>query len=793
QPENKICDTVNETSTCGQLCYACVDAQCEDNPPYQTDLPDSDIYLYETRNDFAGLTCYEIIREIECSDGNYKEDAPDGQICTPVTYGQLKCFDCHPATCEEGGYVASCPSNQTGTKIEYYGKTCYKDCKDNPCTVEGCEKCVDGSTTKCEKCKLGWRLDPNDQKCYEYGYKCCSGNINDTSCLKGEYYQEVDKFETCADRQIVKIPLDSILMDGRKSINYWTYDAQKTFIFIAQCDNFKQTVNKDFNFYVLSSNTTNGSYDDFDCSNTDLNYSGYNTSVYITSPAYYKDTAAQSADYGEIENPKEPNMINLTVKSFTSPITARNTTYNEVTMGLSNVNLTSKEKVVLYDTYLSNSTLTAPEIHLKGDVTLANSKLIADNIYIYSDGSIGTSANTYAVNREGDTYNFVRKNYDSSNGGSFIGSPGNPVAFHIVKDNGAFQYQPIVMQQNNLTIYGYNTENIPIFSEAVNRPLDCYSGTGQHPIYTLTITDMLGKGKSNLFRYFHTHKYDGGDRDATASCSDGKLIYSKDFNDYSKTFYEEMKNNSYFMTSTSSNSCTLGSASYMVTYEDKINYDNATCSILGLKPSSAPEVCTYYRYCGNDLADDPNDLSEEYRRHWCQSCDTSYNACLSSGNDEQTCLSDCSELNFNTDNTGKYSLNTNYCPTETSGNEEESGYVCEQNKELYQNSSAQNQTLDCYSCKPRYCIVPGEEDVYCSGYIEDIFGKAHQDSHYSALCTILQSEESAESACNRILKTWNTGLSNTHPYYLSSIKPFDTLQVLDGSCIVCEGFKPNFN
>jgi len=34
-----------------------------------------------------------------------------------------------PTSCAEGGYVSSCPGKQTGTKVDYGGLTCYKDCK----------------------------------------------------------------------------------------------------------------------------------------------------------------------------------------------------------------------------------------------------------------------------------------------------------------------------------------------------------------------------------------------------------------------------------------------------------------------------------------------------------------------------------------------------------------------------------------------------------------------------------------------------------------------------------------
>ena len=731
-PANNKCTTVTE---CGKSCQKdCHQPTCEEENLFSA-CPANHTCTETTS---YGKTCYKDDGQPKCSAGGYKNDIPTNQVCTPIDYYGNRCFDnCYQPTCDNGGFLDAQPDGKTCTKTEYYGRNCYKDCVENTCSVENCKECADDSNTKCKICEDNYEL--YDGTCYEDGYQtCCTTTYSSHVSLAGLYKQSTNKFQGC-----------SMLSTFGPCGNYCVTPACSSFtgIFsptkdnISQCDGLKSTSHLNTNREFFTGQAFQVLTKDLNCSSIDVDYSNSSYGVVLTSPAYWAGTERPNKDYfnqqknegkrpGELyEVPDKPNTVNITVKSYTTPVSPSDN------MGSSfiNINLTATDKIVLSrGAALSNSVLTAPEIHIKGEVSLINSTIIADNIYIYSDASIVAYYGEEALYINWQKHNGIIQDsyrcastYYTNSGNireSFIGSINRPAAFHrvnddtfhTIKDENEFNYSPIGNYLSNLTIYGYNAEEEPIFSEAVIVPTTDYHSNGNVQMFNITINDMSGKGKSNLFYRFHTAKPDN------STFSSGKLIYLGDINNRSKTFYEQIKNNSYV---SASDRCELGTAKDMVEYQE-LNYDNVTCKLYGLREKDDGDVSDYNRYCSAS--------SEEYDEY------------------------ECSYTNF----------------------------VCKKDEKLYQDSG---QKLECYDCKVRYCIdhdfdedYKGQTNIECSRYIVDNYSYSG-NQNIGPLCIKASSSETPEEACKRLEDV----VLLEHDGIITST-PNQSFPTDEGACVVCE-------
>ena len=722
-------------SYCGKSCYSgCKQPSCEDGG-YFKEPPTNNVCKDIT---YYGQTCKTDCKQPDCSDGGYKKEPPTNQVCTPVSYYGTKCFDnCYQPTCDNGGFLDAQPDGKTCAKTEYYGRNCYKDCVENTCSVENCKECADDSNTKCKICEDNYELDEYYGTCYEDGYQtCCAKTYDSHVSLTGLYKQSTNKFQGCGMLSTFG-PCGNYCVTPACSSFTGTFSPTKGNI--SQCDTLKSTSHLNTNRYFFTGQAFEVLTKDLNCSSIDVDYSNSSYGVVLTSPAYWSGTQKPSQTYfneqtgnrpGELYNqPKKPNTVNVTVKSYTTPVSPS----DSMISSFINVNLTATDKIVLSrGASLSNSVLTAPEIHIKGSVTLINSTIIADNIYIYSDASISAYYLEEALyiwwqEHNGvtqDSYRCSSTTYTDSSliKESFIGSLNRPAAFHrvnddtfhTIKDENEFNYSPIGNYLSNLTIYGYNAEEEPIFSEAVIVPTTDYHASGSVQMFNITVNDISGKGKSNLFYRFHTAKPDNN------TFSSGKLTYVGDINNRSKTFYEQIKNNSYF---SASDSCELGTAKDMVEYQE-LNYDNVTCKLYGLREKDDQDVAEYNNYC----------------------------SASSEGYDEEMC---------------SYTA-----------------FICQKNQQLYQESG---QKLECYDCKVRYCIdhsfdedYKGQTNIECSQYILDSYSYSG-NKDMGPLCIKASSSETPEEACKRLEDV----VLLEHDGIITST-PNQSFPTDEGACVVCE-------
>ena len=516
------------------------------------------------------------------------------------------------------GYYKSCETGIETTVTPKYteaGTACYQcKAKTPACKVPHCKKCSSSTSNYCTTCEDGYELSTDRKTCreisqcelkgyyneeraaYYYGddYECkLTPKLDDgTTCLddcyepkaccpgtdsvSGIYNANKKKFEKCIVAYEAGVSCIKSCITA-PCTNIGSYN--QTQIDVGSCD--RLSIEK----LKLNSYWGNSPYDYFltfpstlNCPSTDVDFS-----TAFWTGLFPPVTQTNSSNSWSTPAP----IANVTVKSYTSP------TYGGT---ISNVNLTASDKIVLHSMFLGNATITAPKVYIKGNLGMSNSKIIADDLYITSGVSIAVGGLVGSVTRytySDYTSSIQCRSHKHPGSDSFIGSPERPTAFHIEgeKDPAKINYGTLGLNGyylGNLTIYGYNAETTPIFSEAVIYNSDYHtSGDPDNPTTnTLTISDIEGKSQSNLFYRFHT-------TDPSISSNyynfiKGKLVYEGSMNGKSKQLCEEMKQNAYL----SESNCTLQSAAHLVECAD-IDYSRTTCAMFGYEEQEQyGAVCT---------------------------------------------------------------------------------------------------------------------------------------------------------------------------------------------------------
>lgn len=520
------------------------------------------------------------------------------------------------------GYYKSCETGiETTVAPEYTeaGTACYQcKAKTPACKVPHCQKCSSSTSNYCTTCEDGYELSTDRKTCreisqcelngyyneeravYYYGddyecsltpklddgttclddcytpYACCNG----LTALSGKYLPKKDKFSTCSKPNISTTACGTYCLSSScpNSNTLSLCPAEFSIGSCNQLDKDNLRLNQisspclyKYNFLKFSAN--------LDCSSKDVDFSdAYWTGLFPPQVTQDYSNSANSS--------KTVNRVSLKVKSYVSP------TYHGFSM--SNIDLTATDKVVLSSGFLADTTITAPKVYIQGNLGMVKSKIIADDVYIAPGASIGVGGSidvvTYVIPSNPSYYNYTQCSaapgayenfYDSA-----IGTPERPAAFHLdttAPKNDQTDYGVIQMYGHNLTIYGYNAENAPIFSEAVIWT-DSYYSSGNST--NLTISNIEGKSQSNLFYRFHTQ--DGGNS-SSSSFLDGKLVYEGSMNGKNQQLCQNMKANSYLYTD--SNVCSLASAADRVECKEA-DWSSITCDMLGLNDKSEYDV--YY-------------------------------------------------------------------------------------------------------------------------------------------------------------------------------------------------------
>ena len=140
-----------------------------------------------------------------CADGGYVASCPSGQHGTAVSYENMTCYkNCVAYTCADGGYLNEQPSGQSCTQISYYGRTCYRDCVlpilYSDMTTD--YKVISGKTpigiVFDIKNRLAVALNPLP---LNTGLNWCSGNNcdRDIPTLENGYYTKINGIEVNTD------------------------------------------------------------------------------------------------------------------------------------------------------------------------------------------------------------------------------------------------------------------------------------------------------------------------------------------------------------------------------------------------------------------------------------------------------------------------------------------------------------------------------------------------------------------------------------------------------------------
>ena len=526
-------------------------------------------------------------------------------------------------TCPNG-YYKSCETGiETTVTPEFTeaGTACYQCKAQTPaCKVPHCQKCSSSTSSYCTTCEDGYELSSDRKTCreisqcelngyyneeravYYYGddyecsltpklddgtvclsdcytpYACCNG----LTALSGKYLPKKDKFSTCSRPSISTTACGVSCMSSGCPNNNTLVNCPRE-LGVQTCDN----LDKD-KLGLLTKSSPCLSSHNFVTFSANLDCSGKNVDF---SDAYWTGLfpARVTKDYSNSANSStKVNRVSLKVKSYVSP------TYHGFSM--SNIDLTATDKVVLSSGFLADTTITAPKVYIQGNLGMVKSKIIADDVYIAPGASIGVGGSidvvTYVIPSNPNYYNYTQCSaapgayenfYDSA-----IGTPERPAAFHLdttAPKNDQTDYGVIQMYGHNLTIYGYNAENAPIFSEAVIWT-DSYYSSGNST--NLTISNIEGKSQSNLFYRFHTQ--DGGNS-SSSSFLDGKLVYEGSMNGKNQQLCQNMKANSYLYTD--SNVCSLASAADRVECEEA-DWSSITCDMLGLNDKSEYDVYNEY-------------------------------------------------------------------------------------------------------------------------------------------------------------------------------------------------------
>ena len=272
---------------------------------------------------------------------------------------------------------------------------------------------------------------------------------------------------------------------------------------------------------------------------------------------------------------------------------------------------------------LYNSLIKADKIYLKGKVFFDNVKiepLYSDHVDIYVGSNDDEGYNCYANSYldDGDGYiiaeaehcapvigfysswpGYQYRRYDngyyyyaSSTAPSYSnvwGTPDKPVIFHKEYDN---TLDGIMFSESTegVTIYGYNGDSSPVFSEFVIRNyVDAGYGL---PTYQFNLKNYVSNTVSPLFRRFQTGAPNNEANAAWRGYAElniyKDLVTSSSDNTKVTSAVNEIKNNSYL---TSGETCTLGSASSYVYTRD---YDTTDCGVLSCEYAGLASEEEYY-------------------------------------------------------------------------------------------------------------------------------------------------------------------------------------------------------
>ena len=497
-PNDYYCDNLEidpkcSGSNCDKCFTSCRKINCDNYPLDCNSINKTVLHIAETAicTDCRVSTSNCIknyCKIIRCIDG-YKI-AENGSSCIALD-----------DTCPNG-YYKSCETGTQGTP-EYTekGTACYQ-CKANTiecpkgyelidgickqiCAAPHCITCVEDTSDKCAICEDGYKLI--NGVCSKIdSYKCC----NTGQFTGGKYHASEDSFEQCFWSTYA--PQQSCASSG-----FQTFHIKDEYCNNFSVDGLHLLATSDFIYDVLE-----GNFSSTKCQKKDINLQGGNNTLSLFPPLNSDGNAYQT----------------IYVKSFKAP-------HN---INLTNITLMAKDYIVLENTFLSNSIVEAPKIYINGTIGMAKSKIIADNIYIGANNISIETTNFLCALKTGNNCTCDSQPMDETAGTSFIGEVDRPAAFHF---NGTspdqINYGAIRLSDgthgSNLTIYGYNTEEFPLFSEAVINSENAPQ-TARNRDITLTISDLTGQSKSNLF-----YRFQGADTEHNTSSSfnkiNAKLIY----------------------------------------------------------------------------------------------------------------------------------------------------------------------------------------------------------------------------------------------------------------------------
>ncbi len=310
----------------------------------------------------------------------------------------------------------------------------------------------------------------------------------------------------------------------------------------------------------------------------------------------------------------------------------------ELAQSSASVSINYSTPVLIINNWVSlyNSLIKADKIYLKGKVFFDNVKiepLYSDHVDIYVGSNDDEGYNCYANSYldDGDGYiiaeaencapvigfyssnpGYQYRRYESPSGyyywtgstqptySNVWGTPDKPVIFHKETSN---TLDGIMFSKSTegVTIYGYNGDSSPVFSEFVIKNY-VNSGYGL-PTYQFNLKNYASNTVSPLFRRFQTGAPNNEVNTAWRGYAElniyKDLVTSSSDNTKVTSAVNEIKNNSYL---TSEETCSLGTASSYVYARD---YDTSECK---------------KRSCPTGTYDETSSLVSEWRAE----CDPNY-------------------------------------------------------------------------------------------------------------------------------------------------------------------------
>ena len=491
-----------------------------------------------------------------------------------------KCTCTANATCTAANYpLESKPSNAN-----------YKEC------TPGC-----GDNTKryaITSCKDGYELSGNACVAKQpEGFQCCISDNNSSSSynqfsLIGRYNSAKDQYDGCEsggfhyEIQDIGWTNGHADMCGSMLCDYYYAEDYDTF------KDWLDRASTSLNIFTM----VMGIGDNIEADEDIIVENNHFTVQLMPSPVEYGET------------PK-----NHTISSLNNSI--------ELEQSSSSVSINYSTPVLIINNWVSlyNSLIKADKIYLKGKVFFDNVKiepLYSDHVDIYVGSNDEEGFDCYADSYLGkvDEYNdaevcapeigfyssnpgYQYRRYESPNGyyywagstqptySNVWGTPDKPVIFHKETNN---TLDGIMFSESTegVTIYGYNGDSSPVFSEFVIRN---YVNSGYSlPTYQFNLKNYASHTVSPLFRRFQTGAPNNEVNTAWRGYAElniyKDLVTSSSDNTKVTSAVNEIKNNSYL---TSGETCSLGTASSYVYARD---YDTSVCKKLSCPTGTYDET-----------------------------------------------------------------------------------------------------------------------------------------------------------------------------------------------------------